>query len=170
MSIVHEDASKLSRDVGQSKFTVSYFRQVEQNVTAINSSSQRQINVCKGNYSKLASDALRDAHSAKSEADKANVAAKILNARVDRIVLEAGRLQNVNVTRLSELQSEIQRLRTEFTQKNLADIITELKNAKEQQQQFVMEYREKVRQRRMEIVELKQLHESLSSVACDHSS
>ena len=162
MSIIHEDASKLSRDAGQSKFITSYFRQVEQNVTAINSSSQGQINVCKGNYSKLASDALRDAHSAKSEADKADVAAKNLKARVDRVVLEAGRLQKVNVTRLGELRSEVLRLRTEFTQKNVADIITELKNAKEQQQQFVMEYREKVKQRRVETAELKQLHASLS--------
>ena len=170
MSLVHEDASTLSRDAGQSKFTASYFRQVEQNVTAMNSSSQGQIDVCKGNYSKLASDALRDAHSAKSEGDKADVAAKNLKARVDRVVVEAGRLQQVNVTRLSELQNEIQRLRTEFTQKNLTDIITELKNAKVQQQQFVMEYREKVRQRRIEITELKQLYASLSSVTCDHSS
>lgn len=170
MSIIHEDANKLSRDAGRSKFTASYFRQVEQNVTAINSSSQGQINVCKGNFSKMAYDALRDAHSAKSEANKADVAAKNLKARVDLAVLEAGRLQHVNVTRLDELQSEIQRLRTEFTQKNLADITTKLKNAKEQQQQFVMEYREKVRQKRVEIAELKQLHASLSSVACDHTS
>lgn len=167
MSIIHEDASKLSRDAGQSKFTASYFRQVEQNVTAINSSSQGQIGVCKGNYSELASDALRDAHSAKSEADKADAAAKNSKARVDRVVLEAGRLQKVNVTRLSELQSEIQRLRTEFTQKDLADIITELKKAKAEQKQFVMEYREKVRKRRVEIAEFKQLHSSLSSVTCD---
>lgn len=167
MSIIHEDASKLSRDAGQSKFTASYFRQVEQNVTAINSSSQGQIGVCKGNYSELASDALRDAHSAKSEVDKADAAAKNSKARVDRVVLEAGRLQKVNVTRLSELQSEIQRLRTEFTQKDLADIITELKKAKAEQKQFVMEYREKVRKRRVEIAEFKQLHSSLSSVTCD---
>ena len=170
MSIIHEDGNKLSRDADQSKFTASYFRQVEQNVTAINSSSQGQINVCKGNYSKLASDALRDAHSAKSEADKADVAAKNLKARVDRVVSEAGRLQHVNVTRLHELQSEIQRLRTEFTQKNLADTIAELKNATQKQQQFVMEHREKVRQKRVEIAEFKQLHASLSSVACDLSS
>ena len=170
MSIIHKDASKLSRDAGQSKFTANYFRQVELNVTAMNSSSKGHIDECKGNYSKLASDALRDAHSAKSEADKADATAKNLKARVDRVVLEAGRLQQVNVTRLSELQSEIQRLRTEFTQKNLADIITELKNAKEQQEQFVMEYREKVRQRRVEIAEFKLLHASLSSVTCDSSS
>lgn len=169
MSIIHEDASKLSDDAGQSKYTTRYFSEVEQNVTAINSSSQGHIDVCKGNYSKLASDALRDAHSAKSEADKAEAAAKNLKANVDRVLLEAGRLQQVNVTRLSELQREIQRLRTEFTEKNVADIITELKNAKDVQQQFVLEYREKVREKRQEIAELKQLHASLSSVTCDSS-
>lgn len=170
MSVIHGDASKLSQEAGESKYTTEYFSQVEQNVTTINSSSQEHISDCKGNYSQLASDALQDAYSAKSEADKADAAAKNLKMNVDRVVREASRLQKVNVTRLSELQSDIQRLRKEFTQKNVADIIRELKNAKEEQQHFVLEYREKVRKKREEITELKQLYTSLSTVTCDDSS
>lgn len=170
MSVIHEDASKLSEEAGESKFTTEYFSQVEHNVTTINSSSQEHINACQGNYSQLASDALRDAYLAKSESDKADAAAKSLKVNVDRVVQEASRLQKVNVTRLSELQSEIQRLRNEFTQKNVADIIRELKNAKEEQQQFVLEYRDKVRKKQEEIIELKQLYTSLSTVTCHDSS
>ena len=169
VTIIHADANKLSQAAAQSKYTTGYYSQVDQNATAINSSSQAHINMCKGNYSKLASEALRSANLAKNAADKADAAAKNLKENVYRVVQEAARLQQVNVTRLGELKSEIQRIRTEFTQKNVADIIRELKSSKEEQQRFVLEYREKVNERRREIAELKQLYASLSSVTCDKS-
>lgn len=142
---------------------------MDHNVTRLNSSSQGHIDTCKGNYSKLASDALTNAYLAKNAADKADAAAKNLKMNVDRVVQEAARLQHVNVTRLGELKSEIQRIRSAFTQKNLADIITELEKEKREQQTFLLDYKRKVNERRVEIAELKHLYASLSSVTCNKS-
>jgi len=118
----------------------------------------------------LASEALQAAYSAKSEAYKADTAARNLKENVDRVVEEVSRLEQVNITRLAELKSEIQRIRAGFTQINVTDIIRQLKRAKEDQQKVVEEYREKVREKRQEISELKQLYASLSSVTCEKSS
>ena len=170
MSTIHADASRLSQDAAQSKYTAEYFSVVEQNATFINSTSQGLINACKQNYSTWASDVLRDAYSAKGEADKAAAAARNLKMNVDRVVEEVSRLQQVNTTRLTELKDEIRRIQAGFTQRNVTDIIEELKKAKDEQQKFVAEYREMVREKKQEISELKQLHASLSSVACDKPS
>ena len=167
MSGIHADASRLSQDAAQSKYTAEYFSAVEQNATSINATSQGLINPCKQNYSTSASVALGDAYSAKSEADKAATAAGNLKMNVDRVMEEVSRLQQVNTTRLAELNNEIRRIRAGFTQRNVTDIIKELKNAKDEQQKFVEEYREMVREKKQEIAELKQLHASLSSVTCE---
>lgn len=170
MSIIHADASKLSQDAAQSKYSTGFLRMVEQNATSINSSSHGLVNACKQNYSALASNARQEAYSQKSEADKADAAARNLKARVDRVLEEVSRLQRVNITRLEELKNEIERLRAGFTQRNVTDIIRELKQAKEEQQKFVEEYREKVMEKREEISELKQLHASLPLVTCEKPS
>lgn len=167
VTTIHADANEVSEAAAQSKYTTGYYSEVDHNVTSINSSSHEHIDTCKGNYSKLASDALRSAYLAKKAADQADAAAKNLN--VDHVVREAARLQQVNVTRLGELKSEIQRTRSAFTQKNLADIIIELKKAKEEQQTFVLDYQRKINERKEEITELKHLYASLSSVTCNKS-
>lgn len=170
MSTIRGDASRLHQAATQSKYTTGYFSAVEQNVTSINSSSQGSINACKQNYSALASEALRAAYSAKSEADKADAAAKNVKVNVDRVLEEVSRLKQVNITRLTELKNEIQRIRAGFTQRNVTDIIRELKRAQDEQQKVVQEYREKVRNRKLEISELKELYSSLSSVTCEKPS
>ena len=167
MSVIHVDTSKLSLDAAQSKYSTSFLSMVEQNATSINSSSHGLVNVCKQNYSALASNALEEAYSQKSEADEADAAARNLKASVDRVLEEVSRLQQVNTTRLAELKNEIQRIRAGFTQRNVTDIIRELKQAKEEQQKFVEEYRGKVNEKREEISELKQLYASLTSVTCE---
>lgn len=169
VSIIHADTNRLSHVASTSKYTPEYFTAVEQNVTSVNSSSQGIISTCKQNYSIRASEALSTAYTAKNEADKADVAAKNLKVNVDRVVKEASMLQQVNTTRLSELKNEIQIIRAEFTQRNVTDLIKELKNAKEEQQKFLTEYREKVKEKREEITELKALYASLTSVTCERS-
>lgn len=167
--IIHADANRLSHYASTSKYTAEYFSAVEQNVTSVNSSSQGIISACKQNYSITASGTLSTAYTAKSEADKADVAAKNLKVNVDRVVKEASRLQQVNTTRLSELKKEIETIRAEFTQGNVKDLIKQLKNAKDEQQNFVTEYQEKVKEKREEITELKELYASLTLVTCEKS-
>ena len=169
VSIIHADANRLSHDASTSKYIAEYFTAVEQNVTSVNSSSQGIISACSQNYTTTATEALTTAYTAKSESDKSDVAAKNLKVNVDGVVKEASMLQQVNTTRLSELKNEIQRIRAEFTQRNVTDLIKELKNAKEEQQKFLTEYREKVKEKREEITELKALYASLTSVTCEKS-
>ena len=85
---------------------------------------------------------------------------------VDRLAQEVKRLPEVNMSGLAGLKKEIQTISTGLTQRNVTHIIRLLKRAKDDQQKFVDEYRTKVTQRRIEIAELKQLHESLLTTTC----
>ena len=92
---------------------------------------------------------------------------KNLTVKVEHLVQEVDTLQKVNTSRLGELKKDIERIREGFTQENITEIIKQLKEAKDDQEKFLNEYRAKVRERRNEIVELKQLHLSLASIPCE---
>lgn len=166
VSIIHHEANRLSQDASRSKYTTEYFGYIRLNVTSINSTTQPYIAACTQNYSSKASGALQQAYSAKREADEADTGAKNLKMTVDRLAQEVKRLPEVNMSGLAGLKKEIQTISTGLTQRNVTHIIRLLKRAKDDQQKFVDEYRTKVTQRRIEIAELKQLHESLLTTTC----
>ena len=103
---------------------------------------------------------------AKGEADKGDTALKNLTVKVEHLAQEVNTLQKVNTSRLAELKKDIERIREGFTQQNITEIIKQLKEAKDDQQEFLNEYRANVREKRIEIAELKQLHLSLASIPC----
>ena len=91
---------------------------------------------------------------------------KNLTVKVEHLVQEVNTLQKVNTSRLAELKKNIETIREGFTQRNITEIIKQLKEAKDDQQKFLNEYRANVREKRIEIAELKQLHLSLASIPC----
>ena len=91
---------------------------------------------------------------------------KNLTVKVEHLVQEVNTLQKVNTSRLAELKKNIERIREGFTQQNITEVIKQLKEAKDDQQKFLNEYRANVREKRIEIAELKQLHLSLASIPC----
>ena len=167
VSIIHDKTASLSQDAARSKYTSEYFEDVQRNVIVIQSDSQEITNACRTNYSVQASNALGTAQIAKTEADKADIAAQNVHARVDRVVRDAARLREVNVTRLNELKVEIETVRLNFTGMNIKGIIRDLRKAKQEQEQFLSEQKAKLLEKSEQVAELKLLFASLTSVTCD---
>lgn len=170
VSSVHGGASDLKTEADASKYTPEYLEKIKENTTSLQSSTQRHINSCK-NYSQEAQSADDRSQSAKAESAKASTVARNARKEVDRIMVDMGRLQKVNTTGLRELQDRIKRIRETYTAfsnrgYNVTDIVNKLKDAKKEQDNFLAEYKQKVKERKKEIQELTQLHDSLHSVSC----
>lgn len=166
VAIIQENAITLNLNASHSKYTKKYFAEIKLNASSFNATSQQHILACEQNYSSKSRDALQKAYLAKGEADKGDTAVKNLTVEVEHLVQEVNTLQKVNTSRLAELKKNIERIREGFTQLNITEIIKQLKEAKDDQQKFLNEYRANVREKRIEIAELKQLHLSLASIPC----
>lgn len=145
----------------------TFFHHIKQNVTAKQSSSQHLTDSCKSNYSRNAQDARSSAAEARSKSIQSDKNAKASRDAADKLLNDISNLQTVNTTRLKELQREITRLRTAFTSLDVQHLNTQLKVAKNEQARYIVEYRQKVKEIRIQTQELKQLYESLQSISCN---
>ncbi|XP_031551742.1 laminin subunit alpha-5-like [Actinia tenebrosa] len=125
---------------------------------------KQPIKSCEENYSRSADFAKKESEVARVTSEQASQGINSAKNGVDRILSEIPHLQQVNATRLSELQEEIKRLRENFSQKNVQQLNAQLKVKKDKQQSFIDDYKTKLQELRTQVEEMKLLRSSLSSV------
>jgi type I site-specific restriction endonuclease len=156
---------ELQGNADSSKHTPEILTSKKTNTTNIGINILHPIDACKRNYSESANYAKEKSIEADTMSKQANSDINNAKKSLDQILSAIPRLQQVNATRLVELQNEIKTLRTEFAKKNVEMLNAQLKIAKDQQQTFINDYKKKIQELRNQVEEMKQLRNSLSSVA-----
>lgn len=164
VSKVYSQATILQNNVESTKHTPENFRKISKNATNINTQIEQPINACQENYTRYAKDAREKSTKALNDATNANTGINNAKKSIDNINIEFGKLQQVNATRLRELQNEIKRLRSSFEQRDVSNLNKNLQDAMVKQKTFIDSHKQQVKELRRQVNEMKQLRNSLKAV------
>lgn len=164
VSKVYSQATILQNNVESTEHTPENFRKISKNVTNINTQIEQPINACQENYTRYAKDAREKSTKALNDATNANTGINNAKKSIDNINIEFGKLQQVNATRLRELQNEIKRLRSSFEQRDVSNLNKNLQDAMVKQKTFIDSHKQQVKELRRQVNEMKQLRNSLKAV------